>query len=92
MSYGKKLNELDRQVDRFGVDDDFCKELYVLASKISEKFTIGNDILRECIDRFQERKTLFMELMRACRSHLEKYSQLVTNNDGTTSGDSHHSS
>jgi hypothetical protein len=36
MSYGKKLNELERQVDRFGVDDDFYREqerkLHIIAN------------------------------------------------------------
>jgi hypothetical protein len=86
MSYGKKLNELERQVDRFGVDDDFYRELCTLASKISEKFPIGNDEIKQ---RFQERD--FVRLMNVCRSHLEKYIHII-NNDDTTSSYSHHSS
>jgi translation initiation factor IF-2 len=90
MSYGKKLNELERQVDRFGIDDDFCKELCTLARKISEKFPIGNDTLIECIDRFQERR-MFKGLMSVCKSHLKKYTR-ITKNDDTSTGDSYHSS
>jgi hypothetical protein len=87
MSYGKKLNELDRQVDRFGIDDDFCRELCALAQKIAERYPIGNDQLKECTDRFQESE--FMYLMGVCRIHLEKYTQVVTTNDDSSSSYAH---
>lgn len=77
MSYGKKLNELDRQVDRFGVDEDFCKELCALSNKIQKKFPIGNDSLHEYTERFQEEKgvniLMFVNLMEKCRTHLKNY-------------------
>ena len=92
MSYGKKLNELDRQVERFGVDYDFCTELCVLAQKIANKYPIGNDDLKNCISRFQENEKMFIRLRDVCRNHLENYTHVIVKNDDSTSGDtSHHS-
>ncbi len=71
MSYGKKLNELERQVERFGVDDDFCMELHTLACKLIEKYPIGNDELKKNLDRFQESKySMFMKIVEKCRDRL----------------------
>lgn len=86
MSYGKKLNELERHVERFGVDEDFYAELYALACKLSEKYPIGNDDLKDVLYRFQENERSFKELMNACRMHIKKYS--YKSNDDTITSDS----
>lgn len=77
MSYTKKLNELDRQVDRFGVDEDFCRELCKLSEKIQEKYPIGAQALHEYTVSFKNQGginiIMFINLMDKCRTHLKNF-------------------